>query len=111
MFSSGSNLQSLARLGGSITGVDASREAILAAQLHASGDESLAGLLNYRHGTAESLQAQGAKSWSHKNPAPAQARLGTDNFAFARLSCVSIIVELSSCCLPFPTLKAGTEFD
>lgn len=52
-------MQSLARLGGSITGIDASREAVLAAQLHAQGDESISGLLNYQHGTAETLEAQG----------------------------------------------------
>lgn len=52
-------LQPLARLGGSITGVDASREAIGAAQVHAQGDESLNGLLNYSHGTAEELQSRG----------------------------------------------------
>lgn len=39
--------------------MDASREAVLAAELHARGDESLASLLRYRHGTVESLEAQG----------------------------------------------------
>jgi 2-polyprenyl-3-methyl-5-hydroxy-6-metoxy-1,4-benzoquinol methylase len=58
-------MQSLARLGGSVTGVDASREAIGAAQMHKQADASLGQNLQYREGTAEQLQAQG----SH-NPGP-----------------------------------------
>lgn len=53
------DLQSLARLGGAVTGVDASREAIGAAKMHAQGDESLHSLLDYRQGTAEELQSKG----------------------------------------------------
>ena len=59
LLSSGPAMQSLARLGGSITGIDASREAVLAAQLHAQGDESISDLLSYQHGTAEDLAARG----------------------------------------------------
>ena len=51
--------QALARLGGSVTGVDASREAVGAARMHAQGDESLRQQLDYRCGTAEELQARG----------------------------------------------------
>ena len=54
-------LQSLARLGGSVTGIDASREAICAAQLHMQADSSLQQRLQYRQGTAEELQAQGTQ--------------------------------------------------
>lgn len=49
-----------------MTGVDASREAIAAAQIHARGDESLAGQLSYRHGTAESLDAKGIAPTLHE---------------------------------------------
>ena len=42
-----------------MTGVDASREAICAAQLHMRADSSLQQRLQYRQGTAEQLHAEG----------------------------------------------------
>jgi len=51
--------ESLARLGGSVTGVDASQEAIGAAQVHMQADSSLRERLQYWEGTAEQLHAQG----------------------------------------------------
>lgn len=47
--------EALARLGATVTGVDASPDAVKAATAHAAGDPALAGRLSYKLGTAQSL--------------------------------------------------------
>lgn len=52
-------LQSLARLGGHVTGVDASQEASKVATLHAQSDPGISDSVRYRVGTAEQLADEG----------------------------------------------------
>lgn len=51
--------EALARSGGQVTGIDASRENIEAAKIHAARDSSIASRLSYACITAEELAAQG----------------------------------------------------
>ncbi|KNC86008.1 3-demethylubiquinone-9 3-O-methyltransferase [Sphaeroforma arctica JP610] len=51
--------ENLARLGATVTGIDAAMENISVAKLHSKGDPSLAKLLTYKHITAEDVQASG----------------------------------------------------
>ena len=56
-------LQPLARLGASVTGVDASQENIKNAQWHAAHDPQVARNIRYRAGTVESLVEKEAESY------------------------------------------------
>jgi ubiquinone biosynthesis O-methyltransferase len=49
----------LARIGASVEGLDASEEAVRAAEEHAALDPSLRERLTYRHGTLEEVAAEG----------------------------------------------------
>ena len=52
-------MQSLARLGAEVTGIDPSHENVGVATLHSQADARLAERLQYRQGTAEALVAEG----------------------------------------------------
>ena len=69
-------LQSLARLGGSVTGIDASREAICAAQLHMQADSSLQQRLQYQQGTADELLARGMPMQEQRSSMPGGGMTG-----------------------------------
>lgn len=53
--------EALARLGATVTGLDASQSNVEAARAHAAGDPALGGRLHYLCSTAEALAAEGAR--------------------------------------------------